>query len=411
MLDELCKIIAARASALDLSPLRERFGVSTELTTPAESFDAAQALCRIALERLPSGSAPISPAEQGADLLIRFIAEMPDSLAHSIQNVPAFVPQASRAWLEPQLDPFVSLACTVQDVWAHLLGPESGEDAAIVAALLWHRPRTVFDFGCGAGHFAHVLAVTGIQVDGLEVDPLKRAFFEYRAQASGLAGRMRLGCRCDSYDMVLAINVLDHMEDPAPTLAAFATAITPGSVLCTLAAFPSDDWHQSDPAVVTACARHLWENYTLSHYPDALPPWMDCWVRRTEPLVPMTLASRPRMNPGSVFHREGDGQIILHANRFYSQPLTLDDYTAEVCSQFDGRNSVADVADQTEVDPDELLNLCTLLLQTRHLCCESGDKLQQLQVAQRPLPITPEPLTLSDLPQEYLHDIPNPCSA
>lgn len=369
MLNELRKIIAMRAGALDLSRLREQFGASTQLTTPAEVFNVAQALCRIALEQLPDGGAP-SAAQQGADLLIRFIAEMPDSLARSVRAVTAFVPQAARAWLEPQLDSFVALACTVHDVWAHLLGPESEQDAAIAAALLWHRPCTAFDFGCGAGHFAHVLAAAGIHVDGLEVDPLKRAFFEYRAQASGLADRMSLVRRNDTYDMVLAINVLDHMEDPAPALAAFAAALSPGRVLCTLAAFPSDGWHQSDPAVITACARDFWGNYTLSRYRGALPPWMDCWVRCSEPLDLPTFASRPLMNPGSVFHRDGEGQVTLHANRFYSQPLMLDSYTAEVCGRFNGLNSVAEVANQTKVDPDELLTLCTLLQQTRHLYWE-----------------------------------------
>lgn len=365
MLDELRKIIASRVGTLDLSPLRERFGTSTPLRTPAEMFDVAQALCRIASEGLSNEAA--SPAQEGADLLIRFVAEMPEALARAVRDVPAFTAPAERAWLEPVADAFVALACTVQDVWAHLLGPESDEDDAIAAALLWHQPHTALDFGCGAGHFAHLLARSGVEVDGIEIDPLKQAFFNFRARESGLTSRMRLGLHRESYDMVVALNVLDHMEDPTPALAAFRAAIPSGRVLCTLAAFPHDGWHQSDAAVVAACGEELWGEYTLSEYPHALPPWMDCWIRRSRPSDALTPSSRPRLSPGSTFHREDGGRVVLHANRFYSRSLVLDDETADICMRFDGDASVRDIAVQSDVEAEELIDLCSLMQEAGHL--------------------------------------------
>jgi SAM-dependent methyltransferase len=365
VLNELREIIARRAGRLDLSSLRRQFD-GEAVRTPADMLDFAQALCRIACEKLPDEAARTA-AQMGADLLVRFIAELPDDLARSLRQVPDFAPAAERAWLEPSVDPFVALGCTVQDVWAHLLGPESSEDDAIAAAICWHAPGTVYDLGCGAGHFAHVLAALGVAVDGHEIDPVKRAFFEYRASESGLAQRMRLGRRRDTYDMVLALNVLDHLSDPESALDTLVQAVRRGGNLCTLAAFPADGWHQSDPDIVSSCGRSLWNDFTLTDCPSGNVAWMDCWARRSAPLPELALGSRPRVNPGSTFHREAADRVVLHANRFYSQQLLLDGDTTDICNLFDGGVSVRDVALRCEVDPEELLDLCRHLQGAGHL--------------------------------------------
>ena len=189
MLDQLRQIVARRVGKIDLSPLAQRFGDTCRLETPAQAFAMAQLLSRLALPHLPPAGGSVG--EQGADALLRFIARMPDNLVQSIRAVPAFVSPALRAWQEPQMDAFVALSCTIQDIWAHLMGPESEEDDAIAHALLWHAPRRVLDFGCGAGHFAHLLSMAGATVDGIEPDPESHLLSHRRPSREGCRERHR----------------------------------------------------------------------------------------------------------------------------------------------------------------------------------------------------------------------------
>jgi SAM-dependent methyltransferase len=360
MLDQLRQIVANRAGRIDLTPLARRFGKTADLQTPMQAFDIAQELSRLALPHLPEGGG--STAEQGADALVRFIAGMPEDLAASIRGVPAFVPVAARAWLEPQMDAFVALSCTVQDIWAHLAGPEAEDDGAIAQALVWHSPHRVLDFGCGAGHFAHLLCAAGASVDGIEPDPVKRAFFQFRARHFALERSMRLGQHGAVYDTVLALNVLDHMEDPTPALELFARTLAPGGLLCTVAAFPNDGWHQSDEPVVQRCAARILREYCHSEYPGTLPAWTDCWVKRPDSASEEPPADGlPQLHPATVVHPQADGSCVLHANRFYSRQVALDEDTVQVCRALDGTKTISALALRHEVDEDDLRGLCEAL--------------------------------------------------
>jgi trans-aconitate methyltransferase len=95
-------------------------------------------------------------------------------------------------------------------------------DAAVVAAVLECRPRTVLDLGCGEGWLAHALAERGLEVLGVDAIPALidqaraaggKARFEVASYeqiaASGLDGR-----RFD----VVACNFALFGEDSVPTL-------------------------------------------------------------------------------------------------------------------------------------------------------------------------------------------------
>lgn len=373
MFEELKAIVSDRVmTPLKFDSLRDRFGSQMTIERPADSLDVAMAYCQLAVPLLRETGDSVSG--QGADLLVRFIADLPESVRKEVSRISTFSQLSSRAWEEPKMDAYVALSCTVHDVWAHLLGPESTEDDAITEVLLRGYGGAAYDFGSGAGHFAHELAARGVQVDALEVDPIKAAFFEFRAHYSGLERYMKLGQSQDQYDLALAINVLDHLEQPSLAVEHLAALLRPGGTLYVLAAFPNDGWHQSDPEMVARCSEALWRFFIPSTKAALSVPGFDTFARKAFHLNDDgPLQRRPCMHPASIWQtRQEEDQQILLTPGFYSVPCVLNKDTSEICSYFDGSLSVEELAQKFNVDAEELLGLCNYLYKHRHLFWDSA---------------------------------------
>jgi hypothetical protein len=356
MLADLKDIIEKRVRCpMDLGALRDRFG-DQPLDSPARSVEFATAYCRAALPCILE-EPDISVAGQGADLLIRFVAQLPDDLCNSIDRLARFVPPAERAWREPVMDDYVGLCCAVHDIWAHLVGPESEEDRDIVRNLLASPARHAIDFGAGAGHFAHELAAHGVEVDVVEIDSVKRAFLAFRAEQSGLGHMMRIGARRVVYDLGIAINVLDHMEDPAEVVRYFAVRLPPGARLWTLAAFPTDGWHQSDDSAIDRCAEALWEHFLPECRNAPHVPWLESFTRRASK-EPNADPRIPKLHAAAQWKLSADDGTILNVDSRFCRPCVLNSDAAEICRELDGRECLESVAQRTGVDVDDLLNLC-----------------------------------------------------
>jgi len=93
--------------------------------------------------------------------------------------------------------------------------------------------RSVLDLGCGSGYGAHELAHTAawlVAVDRVRPDPASRrgAACFLRADIDGLP------LVPASFDLVVSFQVIEHLEDPSPYLAAMARLVRPnGTVLIT----------------------------------------------------------------------------------------------------------------------------------------------------------------------------------
>lgn len=79
------------------------------------------------------------------------------------------------------------------------------------------RPGRALDFGGGTGNLALGLAVSGWTVDYLERSALQKDFVAFRIDRHGLADRVRIlhdwePLERDAYDLVCAIDVLEHVE-------------------------------------------------------------------------------------------------------------------------------------------------------------------------------------------------------
>jgi len=362
MLEELKEIVERRTRERPrLDILRERFGPHWTSNRPVDTLQVAMAYCRLALPLLDTHDRSV--AAQGADLLLRFIADMPAALAQQIADVPAFREPVERAWQEPCVDSFVALSCTVHDVWAHLVGPESEEDDAVLAEILRHDAASVIDFGAGAGHFSHALALHGMNVDAVEIDPVKAAFLEFRARHSGLSERLHLGARGrKDYDLALAINVLDHLEEPVLAVTHLAERLRPGGTLCVLAAFPSDGWHQSDRESVARCAELLWQRFVPAAPGAANVPWLECFVRRADRGADASVSQRvPCLHPRARLQAGSDGECVLATDNFYSAACTLNEDAGALCERFDGAHTVDEIAKAMDVEAEDLIAFCDYL--------------------------------------------------
>lgn len=90
---------------------------------------------------------------------------------------------------------------------------------ARVAGRLAHRGDTVLDFGCGVGHFTKRLAAR-FRTIAFDLSPYARQATAERSPSTRVVGD--LGEIADgTVDLVCTLHVLEHIPDPAPTLAEF----------------------------------------------------------------------------------------------------------------------------------------------------------------------------------------------
>jgi 2-polyprenyl-6-hydroxyphenyl methylase/3-demethylubiquinone-9 3-methyltransferase len=121
-----------------------------------------------------------------------------------------------------------------QDTPIALLRAESRHRNPWIADVIGPYPRAVLDLGCGAGFLSNYLAARGHRVRGLDADceslEVARAY-DRTGSAEYVRGDARtLPYEDASFDVVCAMDLLEHVEDPARLVAEASRVLAPGGV-------------------------------------------------------------------------------------------------------------------------------------------------------------------------------------
>jgi 2-polyprenyl-6-hydroxyphenyl methylase/3-demethylubiquinone-9 3-methyltransferase len=143
----------------------------------------------------------------------------------------------------------------------------------------------ILDVGCGGGLLSEPLARRGGQVVGIDASPGNVAAAQRHAASQGVAVDYRLGdpdqalAPAESFDLVLALEVVEHVQDVAAFVGTVARHVAPGGLL--LASTIDRTWKSFIFAIVGA-------EYVLR----VLPRGTHQWQRFVRPAELAAAASR-----------------------------------------------------------------------------------------------------------------------
>ncbi|MHB0977123.1 MAG: methyltransferase domain-containing protein [Candidatus Aquicultorales bacterium] len=168
----------------------------------------------------------------------------------------------------------------------------------------------VADIGCGTGSMVDLLNNRGYKALGMDLRPEGlRAAGERGSDRLVQADVAKLPCADSSLDAVLALDVLEHVEDEAAVLSEVRRVLKPGGVfLLTVPAIPSL-WSPRDIA-----AGHL-RRYSRAHLGRLLSDAEFNLVDRgfyQRPLLPLVVLSRAiaRISPKAIEKEERPGPTL-----------------------------------------------------------------------------------------------------
>jgi mycofactocin glycosyltransferase len=209
--------------------------------------------------------------------------------------------------------------------WWHALAADESalvQVRALETARAYHA-HTVLDFGSGIGSLGLLLAQHGLAATLADVNPRLNDYARWRFDRRGLAG-----CWIDlrakplpsaAFDMIAAIDVLEHLPDPRAALIQLAAALRPGGVL--LAHIPAGD---------TAHPMHL---HSATGYLGHLAAAGLSLEHADGPLLTMRRAAAPRyiLSPNLELRPGERGGLIISTRPLSAMRLNAQAFGVLAC--------------------------------------------------------------------------------
>jgi 2-polyprenyl-3-methyl-5-hydroxy-6-metoxy-1,4-benzoquinol methylase len=181
--------------------------------------------------------------------------------AHMVVGIGAAMPRVAEAYRRGTGVPYAAYGGAFRHGQGHINRPAFTRELPdawlaampdVLARLEGARRTRVADVGCGQG-FASVAiarAFLGARVDGLDADPASVADARAHAREAGVEGRVRF-IQADTadlaahgtYDLVLILESLHDMADPAGALTAARAALAPGGAVLVVDERVADAFH------------------------------------------------------------------------------------------------------------------------------------------------------------------------
>jgi SAM-dependent methyltransferase len=148
----------------------------------------------------------------------------------------------------------------------------------------------LLEIGCGTGHNLTMLGEFG-SVDALEVDQIARGIAEKRLGRTVLSAPLPAlqGVPADAYDMVAALDVIEHIADDEASLEGIARVLKPGGKL--VMTVPAHQWMWSAHDVVNHHQRR-YSKSGLRRLIDDSPLKLESIGYLNSLLFPVALAQR-----------------------------------------------------------------------------------------------------------------------
>jgi 2-polyprenyl-6-hydroxyphenyl methylase / 3-demethylubiquinone-9 3-methyltransferase len=143
----------------------------------------------------------------------------------------------------PEPEKYERLVEQTPGVWWSDTGPFAGLHELNAVRMEYFREvfggfggKRALDVGCGGGILAETLAAEGAVVTGIDPSEKSLAAARQHADRSGLSIDYRLGTAEDltaaglagAFDLVFAVDVLEHVDDLERTIASLAAVLAPG---------------------------------------------------------------------------------------------------------------------------------------------------------------------------------------
>ncbi len=323
--------------------------------------DSLAQRCQMALAAMKQPAREASNAKLIHDLFA-YLAS-PDEVLKDALSRPGAVLPREKSWHYSETADRNAVRELVGDVGDHTFGLEARHDHEIESLLVRLGGADIYDFGCGAGRFAVPLAGAGAKVYWTDTNPVKSSFMRFRAARNGLAAQLIEGQPPPgtSVDGIIAMNVLDHLSDPAATAGELLGVLQPDGWFAVWVWFGEDEGHHGGREVARAVFEVLARRCRIEPHRETLERPLEVFRLGTGVAALIDAADIDALRniafselcPARAHglrvvdgpDETAENRKVAIAPKFQISPLSVSDEVGWLIGRCDGRRTVGEICD------------------------------------------------------------------